>query len=136
MAELSIAAPYRLEPVDEATAAALAAGLSAGRSPRPNDGRLTVRQVTKSGVDAGLLLGMTYPPPTTPSWFLEVMREMSRSSGKDVTTRAILGHDVVVTGFNSTNIAAYLHRSTIVIGFGESSDDAVSVITAVIQATE
>jgi hypothetical protein len=41
----------------------------------------------------------------------------------------------VVEG-STTHIAAYLHGSTIVFAYGQTADESIAIITAVIQASE
>jgi hypothetical protein len=94
------------------------------------------RQVRKSDANDGLLLAMAFPGVPVPGSFLDSIATSAGGANAKVTSRTIEGHDVRLVEGAGTNIAAYLHGSTIVFAYGQTADEAVAILTAVIQATE
>jgi hypothetical protein len=135
-ATLSIAAPYTLAPLEGAQADQFEAGLKASLGAMASIVQVGTRQVKKSGANDGLLLAMAFPGVPVPGSFLDAIAASAGGSNAKVTSRTIQGQDVRLIEGTGTNIAAYLHGSTIVFAYGQTADESLAIITAVIQASE
>jgi hypothetical protein len=135
-ATLSIAAPFTLAPLEAAQAAQFETGLKASLGAMASIVEVGARQVKKSGTNDGLLLAMAFPGVPVPGSFLDSIAASAGGSNAKVTSRTIEGQDVRLIEGTGTNIAAYLHGSTIVFAYGQTADESVAIITAVIQASE
>jgi hypothetical protein len=136
VATLSIAAPYTLAPLEASQSAQFETGLKASLGAMASIVQVGARQVKKSDANDGLLLAMAFPGVPVPGSFLDAIAASAGGSNAKVTSRTIEGQDVRVIEGNATNIAAYLHGSTIVFAYGQTVDESVAIITAVIQASE
>ena len=136
MATLSIAAPYTLAPLEASQSAQFETGLKASLGAMASIVQVGARQVKKSDANDGLLLAMAFPGVPVPGSFLDAIAASAGGANAKVTSRTIEGQDVRVIEGNATNIAAYLHGSTIVFAYGQTVDESVAIITAVIQASE
>ena len=113
-ASLSIAAPYTLAPLEATQAAQFEASLKAG---------------------LGAMAFPGVPVSNTSSFLDSVVGGAAGASGK-VTSTTIQGKDVKLIEGSQTHVAAYLHGSTIVFAYGQTADETLAIITAVIQASE
>ena len=94
------------------------------------------RQVKKAGSNDGLLLAMAFPGVPVPGSFLDTFATGAGGPDAKVTSKSINGHDVKLIEGASTHVAAYAHGSTMVFVYGQSADETLAIITAVIQASE
>jgi hypothetical protein len=133
-ASLSIAAPYTLAQLEGAQAQIdqITNGLGAMASIV----QIGARQVKKAGSNDGLLLAMAFPGVPVPGSFLDTFAASAGGPNATVTSRNINGHDVKLIEGSSTHAAAYAHGSTLVFVYGQSADETVAIVTAVIQASE
>jgi hypothetical protein len=133
-ASLSIAAPYTLAQLEGAQAQidqiknALGAMASIVQ--------IGARQVKKAGSNDGLLLAMAFPGVPVPGSFLDTFAASAGGTDAKVTSQTIGGQDVKLIEGTSTHAAAYAHGSTMVFVYGQSADETLAIITAVIQASE
>jgi hypothetical protein len=134
-ASLSIAAPYTFAPLE---------GAQAGQIDQVRNSlgamsavvQMGVRQVKKSGANDGLLMAMAFPGVPVPGSFLDTFAASAGGANATVTSRTIEGQDVKLIEGASTHVAAYAHGSTMVFAYGQTADETVAIITAVIQASE
>ena len=137
-ASLSIAAPYTLAPLEATQAAQFEASLKAGLGAMASIVQVGARQVKKAGASDGLVLAMAFPgvPVSNTSSFLDSVVGGAAGAGGKVTSTTIQGKDVKLIEGSQTHVAAYLHGSTIVFAYGQTADETLAIITAVIQASE
>jgi hypothetical protein len=134
-AGLRIALPYTLEPLDASQAGQIDQ-VKNGLGAMASVVQVGVRQVKKAGANDGLLLAMAFPGVPVPGSFLDSMATAAAGSNGKVTSQTINGQDVKLIEGSSTHVAAYAHGSTMVFVYGQSADETVAIVTAVIQASE
>jgi hypothetical protein len=133
-ASLSIAAPYTL--VQPEGAQAQIDQIKNGLGAMASIVQIGARQVKKAGSNDGLLLAMAFPGVPVPGSFLESFAASAGGTDATVTSRTIGGQDVKLIEGTSTHAAAYAHGSTMVFVYGQSADETLAIVTAVIQASE
>jgi len=134
-ASLSIAAPYTLAPLDAAQAGQIDQ-LKNSLGAMSSIVQVGVREVRKGATNDGVLLAMAFPGVPVPGSFLDTFATGAGGPGAKVTSKSINGHDVKLIEGSSTHVAAYAHGSTMVFVYGQSADETLAIITAVIQASE
>jgi hypothetical protein len=132
-ATLSIAAPYTLAQLEGAQAQIdqITNGLGAMASIV----QIGARQVKKAGSNDGLLLAMAFPGVPVPGSFLDTFAASAGGADAKVTSQTIGGQDVKLIEGTSTHAAAYAHGSTMIFVYGQSADETLAIVTAVIQAS-
>jgi hypothetical protein len=98
--------------------------------------QMGVRQIKKAGANGGILLAMAFPGLPVPGSFLDTFAPSAAGPNGTVTSRNIEGQDVKLIEGSGTHVAAYAHGSTIVFVYGQTADETVAMITAVIQANK
>jgi hypothetical protein len=134
-ASLSIAAPYTLAPLDAAQAGQIDQ-LKNSLGAMSSIVQMGVREVRKGATNDGVLLAMAFPGVPVPGSFLDTFAAGAGGPDAKVTSRSINGHDVKLIEGSSAHVAAYAHGSTMVFVYGQSADETLAIITAVIQASE
>lgn len=132
---LSIAAPYALAPLEGAQAGQIDQ-LKNSFGAMASVVQVGVRQVKKAGANDGVLLAMAFPGVPVPGAFLDTFATSAGGANATVTSRTIEGQDVKVIEGTGTHVAAYAHGSTMVFVYGQTTDETIAIITAVIQASE
>ena len=133
-ASLSIAPPYTLAPLDAAQAGQVDQVKNA-LGAMSSVVQLGVREVKKGGTNDGVLLAMAFPGVPVPG-FLDAFAASAGGADAKVTSRTIGGQDVKLIEGTATHVAAYAHGSTMVFVYGQSADETLAIVTAVIQASE
>jgi hypothetical protein len=134
-ASLSIAAPYTLTPLDAAQAGQIDQ-LKNSLGAMSSIVQVGVREVRKGATNDGVLLAMAFPGVPVPGSFLDTFVAGAGGADAKVTSRTIGGQDVKLVDGTATHVAAYAHGSTMVFVYGQSADETVAIITAVIAASE
>jgi hypothetical protein len=133
-ASLSIAPPYTLAQLEGAQAQIDQITSSLGAM--ASIVQVGARQVKKAGANDGLLLAMAFPGVPVPGSFLDTFAASAGGADAKVTSRTIGGQDVKLIEGSSTHVAAYAHGSTMVFVYGQTADETLAIVTAVIQASE
>jgi hypothetical protein len=136
-ADLEIAAPYELEPLDEASAAAFEAGITQGLGAMGEVIDFGAMTVTRDGEQVAILLAMAFPDfpgSQDPSFFQSVMGGVAGSSGGQVETTTIGGKTIGLIEGPSASFAGYQQDSTVIFAIGPSIDESTEVVTALIEA--
>ena len=138
MAGLSIAPPYTLDPLDSATASTFETQMKTSLGAMGSLVNVGARMAKRNGLPAAVIIGMSFNgvPTDSPTFLDSVAGGAAGSAAGAVTTRTIEGRAVKVVEGTSGTFAMYQHGSTIVMAIGTAKDEAVPVITAVIQASE
>jgi hypothetical protein len=140
MDSISIAAPYAFQPLDASTAAGFESQMKTGLGALGSLINVGARTVTNGAVPAGIVVAMAFPgiPGTDSPTFLDsvAMGAAGSAQGK-TTTRSIDGQDVKIIETAQGAFALYKHGAdTVVMAVGQTTDQAVAIVTAIIQASE
>jgi hypothetical protein len=140
MDDISVAVPYALAPLDEATASTFENQMKTGLGALGSLINVGARTVTNTGAPAGIVIAMSFPgiPGTELPTFLDSVALGAAGSAQGKTTsRTIDGQDVKVIETERGSFALYKHGTdTVVMTVGQTTDQAVAIITAIISATE
>lgn len=140
MDDISIAAPYTLDELDDATATTFENQMKSGLGALGSLIHVGARTAKSGGATAGVVVAMSFPgiPGTESPTFLDSVALGAAGSAQGKTTsRTIDGQDVRVIETDRGAFALYKHGAdTVVMTVGQTADQAIAIITAIIQATE
>ena len=136
-ADLTIAEPYALEPLDDVSAAAFQTGIAESLGAMGEVIDFGAMTVTRDDAQVAILLAMAFPEfpgMEDPSFFESVMGGVAGSSGGEVETTTIAGRTVGLVEGAGTAFAGYQQDATVIFAIGQDMDEVTEVITALIEA--
>ena len=140
MDDISIAAPYTLDALDESTATTFENQMKTGLGALGSLIHVGARTAKNGTATAGIVVAMSFPgiPGTESPTFLDSVALGAAGSAQGKTTsRTIDGQDVRVVETDRGSFALYKHGAdTVVMTVGQTTDQAVAIMTAIIEATE
>ncbi len=134
---LTIAEPYALEPLDDASAAAFEEGVGESLGAMGDVIEFGALTVTRDGEDVGVVMAMAFPGvpgAEEPEFFRSVMGGVAGSSGGEVEETTIGGKTVGLTEGGGAAFAGYQEGDTVIFAVSQSIDESTDIVTALIEA--
>jgi hypothetical protein len=137
MAQVAIAEPYNVVPLDAASADEFETAIKAGLGAMSSVVQIGVRQVNKGSTNAGIVVAMAFPgvPGTNTAVFLDSVAAGSAGATGKVTKTTIGGQDVRLIDSPSAQGAVYRRGDMIMFAYSPTLAESIAIITAIIRAS-
>jgi hypothetical protein len=135
-ADLSITAPYALEPLDRITEAAVQAAMSQALGSFASIVQFGFRQAVQDGKPVCIVMVMQFPGAGTVGapGFLDSLAAGLKGSSGTTTETTVGGHPVRIVTNGTQAMGIYMRQEGVVIPICQTPADATAVVTALIGA--
>jgi hypothetical protein len=137
-ADLKIAQPYKLVPLDRITSAAMQGAMSQALGSLSSIVELGFRQATENGKATCIIMVMEFPSlgaATQPGFLDQLATGLKGATGK-VSNSTILGKPVRIVTNGTQAMGLYVRQEGVVVPICQSAAAATAVTTALIKADQ